>query len=194
MRKGFRLLDSGQTSQLVKEAAAGDAAAWNLLVEHFSGLVWSVAGAYRLERADVSDVVQVTWLRLVEHIGRLKDPERLGAWLATTARRECLRVLHAANREVPTEEERFQTAAGTDPSPEAAVLSSERSQLLWGAFQQISAECQELLRALLFAWPALSYAEIGDALGMPVGSIGPTRARCLAHLRRKLGSDVSEPV
>jgi RNA polymerase sigma factor (sigma-70 family) len=168
-------------AQLVRAAAAGDQAAWNQLVERFNGLVWSVARAHRLERADAGDVVQTTWLRLVEHLGRLQDPERVGAWLATTARRECLRTLRSSARVVPTEAELLPDP-GTDAPLAAGLLADERDRALWTAFGGLSERCQALLR-LLVADPPPSYEDVGAALDMPIGSIGPTRQRCLDRLR-----------
>jgi RNA polymerase sigma factor (sigma-70 family) len=185
-------MDADELSSLVAAAAGGQTHAWETLVEHFSGLIWSIAGAYGLSRADSADVAQVTWLRLVEHLGRLKDPSRVSAWLVTTARRECLRLLRAANREIVAGDDgRLERTAPTASSPESQVLKNEQATLVWRGFRQLVPRCQELLRALLFAHPALSYDQIASALGMPIGSIGPTRARCLEQLRRKLGSDVS---
>ncbi len=185
-------MDAEELSLLVAAAAAGEAAAWATLVEHFSGLIWSVAGAYGLSRADSADVAQITWLRLVEHLGRLKDPTRVGAWLVTTARRECLHLARRTRREIPLDEDRsFENRESGRPSPESLVLKSERATMLWQAFRELGTRCQELLRALLLAYPTLSYEEVAEAFGMPIGSIGPTRARCLEQLRRKLESDVS---
>jgi RNA polymerase sigma factor (sigma-70 family) len=161
---------SRRTGELAMAAAHGDDAAWKALVEQFSGLIWSVTRAYRLGSADAADVFQTTWLRLAEHIGRLDHPEYVGAWLATTARRDDA-VLGAQE-------------AG-EATPEEAVLLSERSDQLWRAFRTLPARCQLLLR-LLMATPAPSYAEVAAALDRPVGSIGPTRARCLRLLREKL--------
>jgi RNA polymerase sigma factor (sigma-70 family) len=167
--------------QLVRDAAAGDQAAWNRLVERFNGLVWAVARAHRLAGADASDVVQTTWLRLVENLDRVQDPERVGAWLATTARRECLRTLRLSARVLPTETELLPDP-GTDAPLGAALLAEERDRALWEAFGGLSERCQALLR-LLVADPPPSYEDVGAALDMPIGSIGPTRQRCLERLR-----------
>jgi RNA polymerase sigma factor (sigma-70 family) len=167
--------------QLVRDAAAGDQAAWDRLVERFNGLVWAVARAHRLAGADASDVVQTTWLRLVEHLDRLQDPERVGAWLATTARRECLRTLRLSARVLPTETELLPDP-GSDAPLGAALLAEERDRALWEAFGGLSERCQALLR-LLVADPPPSYEDVGAALDMPIGSIGPTRQRCLERLR-----------
>lgn len=166
-------------------AARGDDAAWKALVEQFSGLIWSVTRAYRLGSADAADVFQTTWLRLAEHIGRLDHPEYVGAWLATTARRESLRASRASARVVLTDDAVLGALEAGEATPEQAVLLSERSDLLWRAFRTLPGRCQLLLR-LLMATPAPSYAEVAAALDRPVGSIGPTRARCLRLLREKL--------
>jgi RNA polymerase sigma factor (sigma-70 family) len=184
-------MEPEELSSLVAAAAGGQDRAWERLVEHFSGLIWSIAGSYGLGSADVADVVQVTWLRLVEHLGRLRDPSRVGAWLVTTARRECLGLLRAGSREQVADDDATFERNGSSRSPESRVLEGERARLVWRSFRQLGTRCQELLRALLFAYPALSYEQVAEVLGMPIGSIGPTRARCLDQLRRKLGSDVS---
>src|SRR4051812_7204185 len=110
-----------EVAELVRAAAEGDQAAWNRLVDRYNGLVWSVARSFRLSPADASDVVQTSWLRLVEHLGRLQEPERVGSWLATTARRECLRTLRQSARQLPTEE---LPDIGTDVQLDAALLAA----------------------------------------------------------------------
>lgn len=177
---------SRRAGDLVAAAAHGDDAAWKALVEQFSGLIWSVTRAYRLGSADAADVFQVTWLRLAEHIGRLDHPEHVGAWLATTARREAMRASRASARVVLTDDDAvFDTQEAGGETPEQAVLRSERADQLWRAFRTLPARCQLLLR-LLMANPPPSYTEVAAALDRPVGSIGPTRARCLRLLREKL--------
>jgi RNA polymerase sigma factor (sigma-70 family) len=165
----------------LSRASAGDQAAWNAIVERFASLVWATARAHRLSRADASDVAQTTWLRLVEHLDRIREPERLGAWLATTARRESLRVIRRTGREQPIDD------ADMFEAPDAAaldrhLLDEERDGVLWRAFAGLSDRCKTLLR-LLMADQELSYEEVGAALGMPLGAIGPTRMRCLDRLR-----------
>lgn len=166
---------------LLRAAGEGHAHAWNALVSEYNGLVWSVVRAHRLGDADAADVTQTTWLRLAEHVTDIRDPERLGAWLATTARHESLRLLRVGQRVVPTEEVDPPDDMGT-PAIDHRLLTEERDTALWRAFETLSAQCQSLLR-LLVADPAPSYEEIGAALGMAVGSIGPMRGRCLARLR-----------
>lgn len=169
---------------LVAGAADGDQQAWDALVERFNGLVWSVARGYRLSTADAGDVVQTTWLRLVERLDSIRDPERVGAWLATTTRREALRVLRTGNRQIPTEDEwRLEPRDPQTPSPDAQLLDEERDRLLWAALAEISERCQRLLRVLM-ADPPPTYEDVSAALDMPIGSIGPTRGRCLERLRQ----------
>jgi RNA polymerase sigma factor (sigma-70 family) len=175
-----------QVERLVKSAAGGDQRAWDALVHEFGGLVWAVARAHRLRDADAADVAQATWLRLLEHLHRLNDPARVGAWLATTTRRECLRVLRDNKRRVlfgddgPEHESR-------DVSPGDALLITERDDALWRSLSRLRASDQALLR-LLMADPRPPYEEISAALNMPIGSIGPTRERALERLRQELVS------
>jgi len=178
------MADAG-AGELVHAAAAGDQSAWDKLVDRFSGLVWSVARSFRLGDADAADVTQVTWLRLVEHLHRIEDGDRIGAWLATTARREALRLIRQQGRVVTFDDDAVldELAPQDVPEPAQRLLAAERDAALWAALDGISPRCQHLLRVLV-ADPPPSYEEISAALDMPIGSIGPTRARCLEHLRR----------
>ncbi len=170
--------------QLLQAASDGDAAAWSTLVDRFEGLVWATTRAHRLSRADAADVAQTTWLRLVENLDRIQDPERLGAWLATTARRECLRHIRLHGRELPVEDDSIFETPDAEPVTDR-IITAERNSTLRRALAQISERCQALLR-LLSAPDPPSYEEIAGALGMPIGAIGPTRARCLDKLRHSL--------
>lgn len=191
-------MPDADTDDLVRAAATGDRASWEALVARYSGLIWSVARGYRLSQPDTADVFQTTWLRLAEHLGQIKEPGRLGAWLATTAGRECLRAARAGLQAVPASEAVLVALGQVDDySPEQATLDSEQAQSdadrarqLWRAFGALPARCRQLLR-ILIASPAPSYVEVAAALGMPVGSIGPTRARCLRRLRQQLAGEVS---
>jgi RNA polymerase sigma factor (sigma-70 family) len=174
----------GDVAGLVRAAAAGHQASWDRLVGRFSGLLWAVARAHRLGQADAADVVQITWLRLVEHLARLKDPGRVGAWLATTARRECLRVLRDAQRCVPHSDELCDPCGDETPT-DHDLLIAERDRALRDSLLRLRPSDQALLR-LLMADPRPAYDEIAATLNMPVGSIGPTRARALERLRREL--------
>jgi RNA polymerase sigma factor (sigma-70 family) len=181
--------DLARVADLVRAAAAGDEHAWNALVEKFSGLLWAVAHAHRLYNADAADVVQVTWLRLFEQLERLRNPSRVGAWLATTARRECLRVLRDSNRLVFLSEDARECESDA-MGPDDVVLERERDGALWRSFTRLRMSDQELLR-LLVTEPRPPYEEIAAALDMPIGSIGPTRQRALTRLRRQLDGEGS---
>ena len=175
-----------ETSELVGRASAGDQTAWGTLVDRYAGMVWAIARRHSLDPQDAADVSQVVWLRLVQHLGTLRQPERVGAWLATTTKRESLRVSKARGREVPVAGEHGPDRLELpEAAPEAGLLAAERSAELWRAFGLLSHRCQRLLR-LLLADPPLGYAEVAKVLGVPVGGIGPTRARCLSCLRRHL--------
>ena len=171
-------------AELVRAASAGDQRAWEGLIGRFGGLVWSVARAHGLSRADAADVSQTAWLRLVEHLDRLRDPERVGTWLASTARHEALRTLRRARRQLPVGDDAELERSGPPvDSPEARTLAAERSDILWRAFAALPPRCQTLLRVLM-ADPPPSYQQVAVAMDMPIGSIGPTRGRCLDRLRQ----------
>jgi RNA polymerase sigma factor (sigma-70 family) len=174
--------DQAVVRGLVRAAAAGDGRAWDDLVRRYGGAIRSVTRGHRLSDADADDVAQTTWLRLLRSIDRLEDPAAVGAWLVTTARRESLRVLQGRTREFPTDE----PALLDEPDPasvEERVAEDERREALRRAVRELPARPRALLE-LLLASPDPSYAEVGAALGIPVGSIGPTRERSLARLRR----------
>jgi RNA polymerase sigma factor (sigma-70 family) len=170
--------------QLLDAAAHGDHHAWNELVDRYGRLVWSVIRSFGLDHAAAADVSQTVWLRLVEHLGDIRDPQRLPGWLATTTRREAIRVLRGQRRQQPSEVV-LDVADRSSPLTDEILLDDEMSREVLAAFQHLSAACQQLLR-LLTAEPRLDYVTIGSLIGRPVGSIGPTRARCIANLRRLL--------
>jgi len=183
-------------AELLRAAAAGDQQAWNRIVDDYHRLVWSVARGFRLSQADAADVSQTTWLRLVENLDRIRDPEQLAGWLATTARRESLRLIRQSHREIPDGGGMAAAAAeGPDPGgffegadsgdPEAVVVADEERTDLWAAFSTLTDKCRNLLRVVAVT-PLASYNAVAEALGMPVGSIGPTRSRCLEQLKRAL--------
>jgi len=172
-------------TDLVIRAKNGDKQAWDALVERYAPLVWSICRRYRLGRADAEDVNQSVWLALVDQLAVLREPAALPGWLATTTQRECGRVLRAAR--MP------QTAwcvlDAEDIADEQAVtaeeelLRAERYAALREAFTYLSPSCQQLI-AMLIQDPPVPYAQISAELGIAVGSIGPTRRRCLKKLRR----------
>jgi RNA polymerase sigma factor (sigma-70 family) len=183
-RKARDRLPGHHLARLVSAAGGGDQRAWDALVREFGSMIWAVARAHRLHDANAADVAQATWLRLLEHLTRLNDPARVGAWLATTARRECLRVIRESDRSVPYGGEAPELPSSDSP-PGEALLISERDDALWRAFARLRLSDQALLR-LLMADPRPPYEEIAAALDIPIGSIGPTRQRALTRLRREL--------
>jgi RNA polymerase sigma factor (sigma-70 family) len=179
-------LSPEQAAVLVRAAAQGDRVAWEALVDGYAGLVWATARGYRLSDGDTQDVTQTTWLRLVENIGRLTDPGRVGAWLATTVRRECLRVLRQSKRTSLIDQWDDVVDVDGAVDPDAGLIRLEETDAVRAALEQLSPSAQALLRLLMLD-PPPSYAEVSAALGIPVGSIGPTRGRCLRKLEALLG-------
>ncbi|MFI5909931.1 RNA polymerase sigma factor [Dactylosporangium sp. NPDC051541] len=166
-------------------AAKGDEAAWKSIVTAYAGLIWSVARSFRLSTTDAGDVVQGTWLRLVEHLDEIRDARRLPAWLATTTRREAINLLRRSGRDVPVEDVDAFGPARAPGEVDERLLHGETQRALARAVTQLPHACQRLLR-VLFADPPPTYETVSAALEMPIGSIGPTRARCLSGLRALL--------
>jgi RNA polymerase sigma factor (sigma-70 family) len=175
--------DDSVTTDLVTRARHGDQQAWDTLVERYAPLVWSICRRYRLSGADADDVGQTVWLRLVSRLDQVRDPAALTGWIATTTRRECGKVCRAT-RPWPTARWELDTIPdlGTE-SPESQLLAAERQAALGQAFSCLPPRCQELL-TMLIEDPPVPYAQISARLGIPAGSIGPTRRRCLQKLRR----------
>lgn len=173
--------DDQSVVDLVARARDGDQMAWDQIVERYAPLVWSLCQRYHLARADADDVGACVWLRLVENLGTIREPAALPGWLATTTRRECLRVLHARSRELPVEDHQ-RLVDDASPGADEWLLAQERLIALRTAYAGLSERCRQLLE-LLFSDPVTPYDEISAVLGMPVGAIGPTRQRCLGKLR-----------
>ena len=166
---------------LVHRAASGEERAWTLLVGRFDATIRSIARRHGLCASDRDDVAQRTWLALYRHLERLRSHPAVAGWLITTARNECLRVLWARKRELPVEE----PLGGREPAEapiDDRILAAERREALHLALETVPEHERRLMR-LLLQEPQLSYDEISAALGVPKGSIGPTRGRCLARLR-----------
>lgn len=188
--------DTGKPVGLVDRAAAafaayqaGDRQEMGVLVDMLTPLLWHTARGQGLSGPRAEDAIQTTWLRLVEHADRIDSPRAVVAWLMTTLRRESWRSAKASGREEPAEElEARLPAMAAEPSPEEAAVLRERQVVLWRHLATLGERCQHLLRVIAFA-DRPDYAQIAEALGMPVGSIGPTRGRCLDRLRRSLGAD-----
>jgi RNA polymerase sigma factor (sigma-70 family) len=170
------------TAELVRLAAGGDQGAWDALVDRFSRMVVEISRRYRLSDADVHDVSQTVWLRLVEHLADLRTPEALPGWLATTTRNQCVFVLRSGSRHRTVELPDADLLVDDEDDIDDALLRAERRTVLRAAFRELPPRCQELL-GLLVADDPIPYEEIGRRLDMKIGSIGPTRARCLEKLR-----------
>jgi RNA polymerase sigma factor (sigma-70 family) len=185
-------VDRGDVGAQVRSAVDGDAAAWKALVEGLSPLVWSVVRSHRLSDADAHEVYQTVWFRFAQHLGRIREPDKAGSWLASTARHECLKVLKSIRRLTPTDDPQLLDRVSEDRTPEQSLLDleeadaqTERIRHLWQEFEELGERCRQLLRVLM-ASPPPSYQEVSAALGIAVGSIGPLRQRCLRRLRARL--------
>jgi len=166
-------------ADLVAAARGGDRQAWDALVERYAPLVWSICRRYRLSHADAEDVGQSIWLRLVDQLDKIREPAALPGWISTTTRRECQRVQsHTLTYTLDAGDIRDERA-----SAEQELLAAERQAALREAVTQLPPDGQQLI-ALLVADPPVPYAEISARLGIPVGSIGPTRGRCLDRMRQ----------
>jgi RNA polymerase sigma factor (sigma-70 family) len=170
---------------LIAAAADGNPEAWQQLVDRYSPLVVSVIRRFRLTPTETEDVAQTVWLRLVEHLGRLREPKALPMWLITTSRRESLRFLSVERRSQPHDplEPDWSARAATKADPDEALLRAERHEALLAGLAELPTRSRELL-LLMMLDPSPSYAEISRRTGIPVGSIGPTRIRALDRLRR----------
>jgi RNA polymerase sigma factor (sigma-70 family) len=171
---------------LVKASVAGDEDAWNELVRRHVRLVVAVTRHHRLSTSDAQDVTQTVWLRLVEHLAEIREPAALPGWIVTTARHECLRLLRAGGRTVVVDPVDLTVAHpvgdGGGAGVEATLIAAERHQVLLDGLAELSPHQRRLL-TLLAADPPPPYAEISRMLGIPIGSIGPTRSRILERLR-----------
>ncbi len=178
-------LDAPDVAGLVRLAAEGDLQAWERLVDQYARLIWAITGDFKLVESDAADVAQTTWLRLLEHIDRIEYPARVGSWLAATARHECLRCVAAKKRVVLAHDDDdldLKGAMAIEPEVDERLLADERTQTVREALARLPMRWQRLLE-MLMADPPVPYADISDELGLPVGSIGPTRGRCLDRLR-----------
>jgi RNA polymerase sigma factor (sigma-70 family) len=174
-----RVRDDPVVIDLVVAARGGDRRAWDALVERYAPLIWSICRRHQLSPADAEDVAQSIWLRLVGQLDKLREPAALPGWLCTTTRRECQRLRNHAMTCTPDVED-----LSDDRGPaEQDLLAAERHAALREAFAQLPAAGQQLM-TMLIADPPVPYAEISARLGIPVGSIGPTRSRCLNRIRR----------
>jgi RNA polymerase sigma factor (sigma-70 family) len=170
---------------LLERAAKGDQLAWRRLVEEHDGLIKCVARSFRLQSADVFDVAQMTWMRLLQNMHTIRQPERLAGWLAITATRESLAILRKARRQDLVGE--IEETPDADPAAdlEKGVTDRDAARALWGVVAELPPRRKTLLIAL-FRQELDSYSEVAAKCAMPIGSIGPTRARALLELQQKL--------
>ncbi len=168
----------------------GDASGMSALVAEVTPLLWAVARQQGASREAAEDVVQTTWLKLVEHATDIQDPQAVLKWLLTTTRRDSWNSGARARREAPASQDDVRDVEPdlVSPSPEVAALEDVDRSVVWSNVAQLSERCRALLRVIAFAQRP-DYAAVAEALGMPVGSIGPTRGRCLAKLRAALAAD-----
>ncbi len=179
-------------SSLIDACRQGDAAAWEALVLRYQRLIYSIPSRAGLDEQQSAEVFQSVFARLIEHLHKLEQPDRLQAWLVTTTKRETWRLLRqlrqhtAAGSEISTDDEAAQEVPDHQPLPHEALQRLEDQHLVRLALEQLDARCRRLLALLYYHETALSYTDIATELGVPSGSIGPTRARCLQKLRAHL--------
>lgn len=175
--------DEQTTSQLVAGALAGDEASWSQIVRRHTNLVLARVRQFRLTPQQAEDVAQTVWLNLLEHLADLREPEALPGWISTATRHECIRTTNLSRRSIPVDPATGRLDAQDDTDLDGELLRSERHAALRAALAEIPAHQRELL-LLLSSDPPPSYQEVSTRLGIPIGSIGPTRQRGLARLRQ----------
>jgi len=175
-------------AELLDAARGGSDDALSRIVTEHSPLLWHIARAAGLSAGDAEDVLQTVWLRLLAHLDDIRTSAALTGWLVVTARREAWRVRAAGRKQIPAEGEALDALPDRGVGPQEQVLIDDQRRTMWVAIGQLSARCQELLRVVAFV-PRPDYSAVAAELGMPIGSVGPTRGRCLAKLRVLLGLD-----
>lgn len=176
---------AARMADLLSAARAGSEDALGQIVNELSPLLWQVARSAGLSQGDAEDVLQTVWMRLITHLDGIHDAGALTGWLVTTTKRESWRVRAAGRKQLPADQDVFADLPEKGPGSEEQVILEDQRRELWAAIGMLSRRCQELLRIMAFA-PRSDYATVAAALGMRVGSIGPTRGRCLAKLRALL--------
>jgi RNA polymerase sigma factor (sigma-70 family) len=180
---------TASVATIVTKASEGEGRAWEELVNRFGGMIAATGRRYRLCPSDVAELQQTTWLRLVENLHRIEQPERVGGWLATTARRESLQILRRASKYHSGADQMLANMPDKHlPDPDSRPIAEEREAVVRAAWERLKPRCQELLSLLVTDEP-IGYKNLSELLQMPVGSIGPTRARCLQHLRRLVAEE-----
>ncbi len=173
---------------LFEEFRGGDESKMADLVTLLTPILWHTARAQRLDAHSAEDVVQTSWLALVRHAPTISSPQAVLHWLVVTVRREAWRVVARQRKVDPTDSDDLNEPAAVAEQPEHVVLTRAEDAVLWRNVAALPERCQQLLRVIAFA-DRPDYSAVAEALGMPVGSIGPTRGRCLAKLRSLLGAD-----
>ncbi|MDT4927671.1 MAG: hypothetical protein QOF92_538 [Pseudonocardiales bacterium] len=179
---------ANRAATLFRAYRAGDEAGMSELVTLLTPILWHTSRAQRLDRTTAEDVVQSVWLAFVRTADSIADPQAVLQWLIVSTRREAWRVAKRSDRVQPTEFEDDDVVTPPSDLPEERVLRDEGDSRLWQHIAELSVRCRALLRVIAFA-DRPDYAAVAQALGMPVGSIGPTRGRCLAKLRMQLADD-----
>ncbi|TQL66354.1 RNA polymerase sigma factor (sigma-70 family) [Nocardioides albertanoniae] len=164
---------------------SGDSAALDELVATMTPVLWQIARSYRLTQEQAEDVVQTTWLSFVRKHSSILDTAAVGAWLTLTTRREAWRVAKRSGRDVPVDDEALESRVPTQRSAESLVVEGDRNSRVWAAVESLPERCRRLLRVVAFDHRP-DYSGLAEELGMPIGSIGPTRGRCLGKLRDAL--------
>jgi RNA polymerase sigma factor (sigma-70 family) len=182
---------SAHIADLVSAAQVGSDDAFGEIVTELSPLLWQVARAAGLSRRDAEDVMQTVWERLLAHLNNIHTPMALTGWLVITTRREAWQVRAAGRKTLPADHDWFTALADSEPGCEEKVIADDQRRALWTALQRLSPLCQELLRTVAFVRRP-DYAAVAAALGIPLGSVGPNRARCLAKLRAELANGQEE--
>jgi RNA polymerase sigma factor (sigma-70 family) len=177
-----------RAATLFAEFRAGDESRMSQLVTLLTPILWHTARAQRLDRESAEDVVQTTWLALVRSAESIADPQAVLQWLIVSTRREAWRMVKRADRVEPKEFAPDDVVTPVEQLPEEMVLRSDGQSRLWQHIAQLPERCRALLRVIAFS-DRPDYASVARSLGMPVGSIGPTRGRCLAKLRLQLAND-----
>ena len=173
---------------LLERARDGDTESLRELVSALNPVLWRVARGQGLGAEDAADAVQTSWLELLRRLHEIRTPRAVTAWLITTTRREAWHRQQRARRDLPDDGSTLRTVPDPDPPPGERLLTDERDRVLWRHFQQLSQRCRDLLHFVAVT-DRPDYTVIAEAFGMPHGSIGPTRARCLAKLRTALLAD-----
>ena len=187
MTTGHRRLDDEQLGALLEKTRSGDRSSLEAVVRDLTPLLWHVARAQGLDSETSADVVQTTWLKLLRALDAIRAPGALVSWLVTTTKREAWRVSRAQRVERPVGDDAFFDEPDEAPNPEDHVVVSTRNRELWAAVERLPQRCRQLLRIVAFLHRP-DYSAVSAALGMPRGSIGPQRGRCLGRLRTLLST------